>query len=220
MKKNGLHGSADTINIGSAFGREAERSMTDAQDDKDQAHLVSEVLPEAIKVFRKLDPDGRHRLLRTLGTLFAPDIQVESVGPVTSVYAQPNDRFSRDRTLSPKEFLLKKQPRTEVERVACLGYYLAEYRQQMTFKTLDISKLNTEAAQSKLSNPTRSVENATRSGFLAQATKGAKQLSALGEKYVEGLPDREAAASMMAQAKPKKKPRPKRKRYTNGAVPL
>src|SRR5271154_3343989 len=30
--------------------------------------------------------------------------------------------FSEDRTTSPKDFVLQKQPRSEVERVACLAY--------------------------------------------------------------------------------------------------
>ena len=115
------------------------------------------------------------------------------------------ERFSKDRPISPKEFLLKKQPRTDVERVACLAYYLTHYRDQPFFKTLDISKLNTEAAQIKFSNPAKAVDNAAMLGYLAQATKGSKQISAPGELFVDALPDREAAQTAMASARPRRK---------------
>lgn len=52
----------------------------------------------------------------------------------------------------PKEFMVQKRPRTDIERVACLGFYLTHYRDTPHFKTLDISKLNTEAAQPKFTN--------------------------------------------------------------------
>jgi len=47
--------------------------------------------------------------------------------------------------MSPKDFLLEKQPRTDVERIACLAYYLTHYRATPHFKTIDLSILNTEA---------------------------------------------------------------------------
>jgi hypothetical protein len=86
-----------------------------------------------------------------------------------------------------------------------LAYYLTHYRDQPHFKTLDISKLNTEAAQIKFSNPALSVNNAAITGYLAQASKGNKQISAAGEVFVAALPDREAAQAAMAKARPKRK---------------
>ena len=91
-----------------------------------------------------------------------------------------------------------------MERVACLAYYLAHYRDQLHFKTADIRALNTEAAQRKFSNTAAAVGNAMNYGYLAPAIKGMKQLSAGGEMYVEALPDREAANSAMAHARPKR----------------
>jgi hypothetical protein len=131
-------------------------------------------------------------------------------GPVTVSYGESTDRYSKEQSLSPQEFLLKKQPRSDVERVACLGYYLANYRDQPSFKTFDISKLNTEAAQTKLSNAANSVNNATSYGYLAPAAKGMKQLSAAGEMYVEALPDREAATAALANSRPKRTPKRKK----------
>lgn len=89
----------------------------------------------------------------------------------------PGGAFSNRPNISAKEFLLDKDPRSDVERVACLAYYLTHYRSTPEFKTLDISKLNTESAQLKFSNPAVAVDNATKIGFLVPATKGSKQLA-------------------------------------------
>ncbi len=101
--------------------------------------------------------------------------------------------------------MLDKQPRTDVEKVACLGYYLTHYRGTEHFKTLDISKLNTEAAQVKFANATVAVDNATKQNYLVPASKGSKQLSALGEQFVLALPDREKARIIMASARPRRR---------------
>jgi hypothetical protein len=124
---------------------------------------------------------------------------------VGSTLAAGQAAFSEDRTITPKDFLVEKQPRTEVERVACLAYYLTNYRDTPAFKTFDISKLNTEAAQPKFANASQAVENATKTHYLVPATKGNKQISAAGELFVQALPDREAARASMASIKPRRR---------------
>ena len=95
--------------------------------------------------------------------------------------------------LKPKDFIRQKQPATGVERIACLAYYLTHHRQQETFKTKDLTALNTEAAQPRLSNAAFDVRNATsQNQYLAPAGKGAKRVTGRGEAMVEALPDREA----------------------------
>jgi hypothetical protein len=71
------------------------------------------------------------------------------------------------------------------------------------FTTLDISKLNTEAAQRKLSNATAAVNNASQYGYLVPAGKGTKQISAAGERYVQMLPNYEGAKEAMTAARPR-----------------
>jgi hypothetical protein len=91
-------------------------------------------------------------------------------------------------------FNFEMEPLPDVERLACLAFYLTHYLDMPHFKTLDLSRLNTEAAQRKLSNPTVAANNAMRDGFFVQAPKaGYKQLSAMGERFVQLLPNREAA---------------------------
>jgi hypothetical protein len=117
--------------------------------------------------------------------------------------ARPN--FSQNQEIiTPKQFMNEKQPRTDVERIACLAYYLAHFRDTPYFKTLDLAKLNTEAAQPKFSNAAFSSQNAAKLGYLAPATKNERQLSAVGELFVAALPDRDAAKGVMANARRKK----------------
>jgi hypothetical protein len=172
---------------------------------EDRLGLLSEALGEAVAVFRKLDDAGRTTLLKTLSTLFGINtISDAQAGPRTVAFNEPTDRFTKEQSLSPKEFLIKKQPRTDVERVACLGYYLAHYRDQQHFKTAEISALNTEAAQRRFTNTAMAVSNAMQTGYLAQGLKGMRQLSAGGEMYVEALPDREAASAAFANSRPRR----------------
>jgi hypothetical protein len=112
--------------------------------------------------------------------------------------------------MSAKEFLLEKQPKTDVERIACLAYYLTHYRGSPHFKTTDLSMLNTEAAQPKFANTTYSSNNAVKMGYLVPSTKGQRQLSAIGERFVRALPDREAAKAAIEVIR--RKPRAKRSR--------
>ena len=100
---------------------------------------------------------------------------------------------------------MQKRPTTDVERVAVLAYYLTHYRDTPHFKTLDISKLNTDAAQPKFANAAVSVENATKMGYLVPAPKASKQLAAAGEVFVQLMPNREAAKEAMASARPRRK---------------
>jgi hypothetical protein len=109
--------------------------------------------------------------------------------------------FSEKDTPSPKQFMIDKTPTTDVERVACLAYYLTHYRAMPHFKTKDITDLNVEAAQRRFSNAAFAVVNATNSGYLVPSVKGCKQLSGPGEQFVQALPDHEAAREAFERLK-------------------
>jgi hypothetical protein len=171
------------------------------------------VLAKVIADLRDLSSEEQQKLLETVATFFglrAPmhgPSQVKGITTAIPASAPAGGGFSEARDISPKEFIMQKQPRTDVERVACLAFYLTHYRNTPHFKTIDISKLNTEAAQSKMSNAHVAVNNATQTGYLVPAVRGTKQISAAGEVFVQALPDREAARAAMGKVKPRKKPR-------------
>ena len=180
-----------------------------AEQDRNNDQNIYEVVDKIIQNLLPLDPYSRLRVYRTIGTFFGfeasfPKVD-QKVDNRTSANISREPIFSGPEEPTPKEFLLQKQPKTDVERVACLAYYLARYRKIEAFKTIDISKLNTEAAQTKLTNASNTVNDAVKAGFLAAANKAMRRLSAQGEQYVEALPDRDAARTV--KPKPSKRSR-------------
>ena len=186
--------------------------MTEQDQINDQS--IYAVVDKVIQDLLRLDPYSQLRVYRTVGTFFGFDDSYPKVAG--NVDSRVPENVSREPQFSssdetPKEFMLRKRPNTNVERVACLAYYLAHYRDTPHFRTIDINKLNTEAAQTKLSNPYYAVNDAVKTGYLAAATKGMRQLSAQGEQYVEALPDRDVAK----EVRPKTSKRSRRKIRTN-----
>ncbi len=172
------------------------------------------VLTEIIFSLNKLNKDDQARTLQAVATFLNLSLQgnygstgVVAHSSAVASHSSSKSTFSEDRAISPKEFMREKAPQTDVERVTCLAYYLTHYRETPHFKTLDVSALNTEAAQPKFSNAAMAIENAARGGLLVQAAKGTKQISSIGEIYVQHLPDREAAKSGTKGIRPKRKPR-------------
>lgn len=186
-----------------------ESTLTSPQHDRETMAAERAAFNTIAEAMERLTPETRLRVLRALFTFFdlpITDRVTRSLDSLSSsVQQQHPASFSEDRSSSPKQFLLEKKPNTDVERVACLAYYLAHYRDTPHFKTLDLSKLNTDAAQIKLSNPAVAVDNAAKAGLLVQAGQGKKQLSALGELYVQALPDRAAAKIAIADSKPRRR---------------
>ena len=109
--------------------------------------------------------------------------------------------------------MAQRKPKTDVERVACLAYYLTHHRSTRQFKTIDIANLNTEAGQRKFANAATSVGNATRAGFVAAVSRGMKQLTAEAKRYVDALPDQTAAKAAFGK---KKKAKRQRRRGNTG----
>lgn len=170
-------------------------------------------LTTIINALKELDQESQKRILQSVCTFLGISTFSSELQPQPVYSATLSDKssqlsevsFSTDRNASPKAFLRDKMPTTDVERVACLAYYLTHYRDTPHFKTLELSTLNTEAAQPKFSNATYAVDNATKAGLLVPAVKGTKQLSAAGELFVQALPDREAARTALKNFSNKKR---------------
>lgn len=175
-----------------------------------------DALTRIISALRPLEREEQLRALRAVILFLGLNVELAEAGaprPTPArTYPEPSSHptpgsFSEDRALSPKDFLRDKKPNSDIERIACLGYYLTHYRDTPHFKTVDVSALNTEAAQPKLGNASMAVDNASKAGLLVQAVKGAKQVSAVGEHYVQLLPDRDAAREYLKSANLRKRPR-------------
>jgi hypothetical protein len=112
---------------------------------------------------------------------------------------------------TPKAFMSAKRPTTDMERVACLAYFLTHHRNTNAFKTKDLTDLNIEAAQPKLSNASATARNAVTHGFLALGGSGRKQITPRGEAVVAALPDRDKVKVALEDHKIRK-PRKRRAR--------
>lgn len=165
-----------------------------------------EALQKILGILSPLSKDVIGKLIKTVSTYF--EIKADMYQPVitNNEHTTTSNKFTDNRDISAKEFLFEKSPQTDAERIACLAYYLTHYKDQEEFKTFDLSMLNTEAAQLKLTNAAMAVDSATRQyGFLVPTKKGYKKLSAIGELYVQALPDRESAREAIKNNKPKKR---------------
>lgn len=168
---------------------------------------AGKVIALMIAELEGLDSSDRDRVLAAVAAYFgsshSPTQRPRPAAAASEISSSTRHEvggFSDDRSPSPKAFLREKQPSTDVEKVACLGYYLAHYRGTPFFKTGDLSQLNTEAAQPAFSNTSYAAANALKAGYLVPGEKGTRQLSAIGERYVEALPDKNAARDALSNA--------------------
>jgi hypothetical protein len=174
---------------------------------KDEAN----VLGVLITALGPLSPESRKRLLHTVATFYDVEALERSDASVAverarSPHVAPaKNVFSADRTESAKDFVHEKDPKSETERLVCLAYYLTHYRGQNHFKTIDLTQLNTEAAQVKFSNASATVHNASKQGLIGPAPGGNKQITARGERFVSFLPDRSAALAVLSTRNSKRK---------------
>lgn len=168
-------------------------------DESQESGPSFEIVSQIIKLLEPLGVEDRTRVLRTVNTWLRTDehpaqltMGIRAGNRVGDV--AEDEKFSNRPVMSVKDFIFEKNPETESERMACLAYYLTHYLDKPHFKTVDLTRLNIDAAQRTFSNPAVATSNAVRDGFFVAAPKGGfRQLSAMGERFVHALPDREAA---------------------------
>jgi hypothetical protein len=157
-----------------------------------------EAIAAILSVLGPLDETQRKFVLRTVADRLAiPESDTSLASRDQPEDTLPRAKHGATRAGTPKAFLAAKRPSSEVERIACLAYFLTHMRNTRHFKTKDIVSLNTEAAAPRLAVARRTIDNAMRRNqFLAPAGSGSKQISALGEQVVGALPDREAVTAL------------------------
>ena len=171
--------------------------MTDANNYKNEIDALGKVL----NALASLERDGQLFVMRSAANRLGLDGSEIGIGAsgadAKKEVAQNGQKTSKD--IPPKRFMDDKKPTKDVERVACLAYYLTYHRDQSHFKTADVTKMNTDAAQTAFSNTSVAVNNAEAAGYITKAGKrGEKQITAFGEKLVDAMPDTEEMKGVMA----------------------
>lgn len=92
--------------------------------------------------------------------------------------------------LSPKEFILSKQPKDDVQMTLVLGYYLEKHRGLLAFNTKELENVFREAKESVPDNINYKVVRNIEKGHMMEAKEKkdklkAWNLTASGEKFVE-----------------------------------
>jgi hypothetical protein len=167
----------------------------------------------AFNALSSLKPDEKRRVLTWLweklevGGAQPAGLQPPAAAPAPGVNPPHAAPSAPGVNLTAKSFLAQKDPKTDAERITCLAYYLTHYKATPRFKTKALAAANVEAAQPKFSNPAVAVMNAAGSKYLSAAGGGDKQITVLGEKLVDALPDREKVNALRKprRRKPTKK---------------
>jgi hypothetical protein len=166
-------------------------------------------LVTVVKALEALDETGRQWVLQSAANRWTLSLQLPSPagggnpggGGGTPNGANAADAQSAIVRKDARSFIRAKKPASDVERVACLGYYLLKTTAQPGFTSKDLAAAHTDSGGSKINMP-RALDNATRqSKFLSNRSRSEKQLTTLGEDVAEALPDRDRVNQIMADAK-------------------
>lgn len=173
----------------------------------------ADALKVVIETLDPLEANEKQWVLQSAANLWTVAVTAAGEGSprATNAAAAPNAAALTKSAQDPKSFVKAKDPQSETQRVACLAYYLANFRDTHAFKAADISKLNTEAKGPTFNVP-RAVGNAANAKhrYLSTVGKGQKQITSHGEEIVEALPDIEKVKEVEAR-KTTKRGRPKKK---------
>ncbi|HEX3739480.1 MAG TPA: hypothetical protein VHV29_07115 [Terriglobales bacterium] len=156
----------------------------------------------------KIDVEAQQRVLEWASSKHGVKLRAQFDVDVSS----PHQKSPQpQRATDIKAFLVQKRPESFYERVACLVYFLEKFADQAEVGTKDISKANSDARLSKLTNPAVFVKHATHTyGYLTALGKRKFAISARGEAVVEALPDRTKVEEALAANPFGKKARRKR----------
>jgi hypothetical protein len=173
---------------------------------KPQFQVDIDALGKVLTALSPLDAAAQQWVLSTAAGRL--NVQTSTVAPAIGgaiPKAAPGSPTGDIKSFTPKEFIRQKSPKSDVDRVACLAFYLTYARDISAFSSRELSALNTEAAGSKI-NMSRAVDNATKhNGYLASAGKGKKQITTYGEDVVNALPDHEAVKKLKPPSKLRRK---------------
>jgi hypothetical protein len=163
-------------------------------------------LVTVVKALEPLSDADKQWVLNSAASRWALTVQHQAGGGSGGTGGAPVGSNSPDAlaaitSKNIRAFIRAKKPTTDVQRVACLGSYLAQTTGQHGFTSKDIATAHTESGGSKI-NLTRALDNATRRAkYISTRSGHEKQLTTLGEDVVNALPDQAAVKAVEEAAK-------------------
>jgi hypothetical protein len=89
-------------------------------------------LGKVLDALESLDEEKRAWVLQTAASRFSvkmnPEVVTGTVPKGPGEFSAGNSNVAVSGTPTPKAFIKAKNPRTDVQRVACHGYYLTKFR--------------------------------------------------------------------------------------------
>jgi hypothetical protein len=168
-------------------------------------------LTTVIEALATLPKEQQQWVMQTAASRFALAVSPAALPlPIVPSPVAPTSPTAENLGQTVKAFIKAKSPKNDMQRVACLAYYLTHHKGISTFKSKDIDEQH-EAAGGVNFKLAQAVANATNvSKYFAASGQGKKRLTTLGEDVVEALPDSEKVKGLEKAGRPK--PRVKRKR--------
>lgn len=163
---------------------------------------------EGVKVNQAISREQGRAILNIVMGGSVPE-HAATPGAVGATLVRPPGAGGAGTGQTANQFVVAKRPKSDMERVACLAWWLTNMKDSPTFKTKDIQVLSREACPGQLPDPRVAVNNASRNGYVAPAGGGTKQITTRGEELVKALPDREAVKRAL-QAHPMRRRRKRR----------
>jgi hypothetical protein len=168
-------------------------------------------LVSVVKALEPLKDDDRRWVLQaaatkwsltTVATSPALPQQIGNIGISAPAAGMPSvDVQTALSSRNVRSFVRMKQPSSDVQRVACLVYFLTHTTGQQGFSAKEIGDAHTDSGASKI-NISRAVDNATRrSKYLSVRDGRQKQLTKLGEDVVAALRDQSKVAELESAAR-------------------
>lgn len=166
-------------------------------------------LVSVMRILEPLDLAGRQWVLQSAASrwnLSIQDVEVNAGEHLNRPVPSPrpdviDDGQSAIDKKDIRAFIRSKRPVSDVQRVACFGFFIQRTKSLQGFTSKDIAETHTESGGSSF-DVKRALDNATRqSMYLSNRANREKQLTMLGEDVVAALPNQELVKQIESEAK-------------------
>ncbi len=112
------------------------------------------------------------------------------IAKLEAILTKPIEKGRKEKNLSVKEFILRKNPNDDNQKILCIGYYLENYKGVSCFNAKDLKEGFTAAKETPPENINDRVNKNIAKGFMMKVEEKkdnhkAWTLTSSGERFVE-----------------------------------